>query len=435
MRKSLWMTSLLLMVAMLIAACGGSTTPPAETGGDTTAPTEVPATGDDTTMATEVPATQGDTGGMGTPLTLLGWASSESEDTRLNEVIDSFNTSNGTYSATFNPVPEYDAALQTALAGTPPDLFYVNADAFPNLASQGALAVVTVENPEDFYQPMLEAFVYEGQQMGIPKDFSVLALVYNEEMLTTAGVTPPTTWDELRSGLQTLVDGGQPPACIDASIDRWGVFALQAGGSFLSEDRTTPTFTSEPMMQGLTYYTDLVADGLASPPGQLDSGWCGEALGTGRASMVIEGNWIVPFLGDSFPDIQWAAAPLPAGPAGQGTWAFTAAYGYSVKSPNPDGSNALLSYLTGTEGMKEWTDLGLAMPTRQSLAAGFSEQFPNLKTFVDSATFASVRPSGVGLPAVITELQSQVEAVISGSQTVDGALQATQEAAEGVMAQ
>lgn len=433
MRKPYWLATLLLMVAMFIAACGGAT----DTGGTGTAPTEVPATGDEGSgemMATEVPSTGGDNSG-GAALTLLGWASSESEDSRLNQVIDSFNANDGMYNATFNPVPEYDAALQTALAGTPPDLFYVNGDPFPNLASQGALAPVTVENPDDFYQPMLQAFNYKGQQLGIPKDFSVLALVYNEEMLSSAGVTVPTTWDELRSGLQTLVDGGQPPACIDATIDRWGVFALQAGGSFLSEDRTTATFTGEPMMQGLTFYTDLVADGLAATPGQLDSGWCGEALGTGRASMVIEGNWIVPFLGDSFPDIQWGAAPLPAGPAGQGTWAFTVAYGYSPKSPNPEGSQALLSYLTGAEGMKEWTDLGLAMPTRQSLAAGFAEQFPNLGPFIESASFASVRPAAVGFPAVLTELQAQVESVISGSQTVDGALQAAQDAADSVLAQ
>jgi multiple sugar transport system substrate-binding protein len=432
MRKSMWMATVLMLVALLIAACGG-TTGTGGTGGDTAAPTEAPATEGDT--GTE---TGDDTGTADeTDLTLLGWASSQSEDTRLNEVVGNFNTSNEQFNATFNPVPEYDAALQTALAGTPPDLFYVNADAFPNLASQGALAVVgdAVENPDDFYQPMLQAFTYDGQLMGVPKDFSVLALIYNEAMVEEAGVAVPTTWDEFRSSLQTLVDAGQPPACIDSTIDRWGVFALQAGGNFLSEDRQTAMFNSDPMKQGLTFYTDLVADGLAFPPGQLDSGWCGEALGTGRASMTIEGNWIVPFLGDSFPDIQWGAAPLPAGPAGQGTWAFTAAYGFSPKSANPDGSRALLGYLTGPDGMKEWTDLGLAMPTRQSLAAGFSEQFPNLTPFVESAEFATVRPSAVGFPAVIDELKSQVESVISGNQTVDGALDAVQTAAEGVLAQ
>jgi multiple sugar transport system substrate-binding protein len=432
MRKSMWMATVLMLVALLIAACGG-TTGTGGTGGDTASPTEAPATDGDTGTDSG-----GDSGAEGeTDLTLLGWASSQSEDTRLNEVVGNFNTSNEQFNATFNPVPEYDAALQTALAGTPPDLFYVNADAFPNLANQGALAVVgdAVENPDDFYQPMLQAFTYDGQLMGVPKDFSVLALVYNQAIMDEAGLSAPTTWDEFRSSLQTLVDAGQPPACIDSTIDRWGVFALQAGGNFLSEDRQTAMFNSEPMKEGLTFYTDLVADGLALPPGQLDSGWCGEAFGTGRASMTIEGNWIVPFLGDSFPDVQWGAAPLPAGPAGQGTWAFTAAYGFSPKSANPDGSRALLGYLTGTDGMKEWTDLGLAMPTRQSLAAGFSEQFPNLTPFIESAEFATVRPSAVGFPAVIDELKAQVESVISGNQTVDGALDGVQAAAEGVLAQ
>src|SRR5690606_28735062 len=113
---------------------------------------------------------------------------------------------------------------------------------------------------------------------------------YNTAMLEQAGITaPPTTWDELQSALQTLSDAGLPTACIDTTIDRWGVFALQAGGDFLSDDRRTAEFTSDPMVQGLTFYADLVAAGLALPPGQLDSSWCGEAFGNERAAITIEG--------------------------------------------------------------------------------------------------------------------------------------------------
>lgn len=452
-RRTGWLVTMLAILALVLAACGGGGAAENSTGQGAGAPAATEPGGEVVGEATEVPMeeeaapteeaeeTEGEettTGeGGGTALTLLGWASSEAENTRLSDVVQTFSEQNEQYDATFNPVPEYEAALQTALAGTPPDLFYVNADTFPNLASQGALAPVgDVVDTSEFYEPMIQAFTYEGEVYGVPKDFSVLALVYNTDMFEEAGIeAAPTTWEELRAALEALQEAGQPPMCAAATVDRWGVFALQAGGNFLNEDRTEASFNSEAMVEGLTFYTDLVADGLAVPYGQLDAGWCGEAFGTGRASVTVEGNWIVPFLADSFPDLNWAAAPLPAGPAGQGTWAFTAAYGYSPSTPNPEGSQALLQYLTSEEGMAEWTGLGLAMPTRPALAEGFASQFPELEGFVSSAEFATVRPTAVGFPDVIRELESQVEAIFGGNQTPEAALEQVQGIAEQALQQ
>lgn len=430
MKQIRWhLFTVLLSLALLIAACGGAAAPTATPMAEAPAATEPPAAMAEPTATTAAAAT-----GSQTALQLLGWASSEAENTRLSQVVSTFSEQDEQFDATFNPVPEYDAALQNALAATPPDVFYVNADGFPNLASQGALASAgdIIEDPDDFYQPMLQAFTWtDGKLYGVPKDFSVLAMPYNTTMFEAAGISaPPTTWDELRDTLQKLKDAGQPPACIATTIDRWGVFALQAGGSFLSDDRATATFNSDAMKEGLNFFADLVNAGLALPPGQLDSGWCGEAFGKERASVTIEGNWMVPFMKDSFPDVKYEVAPLPAGPAGQGTWAFTAAYGYSPRSANPEGSRALIEYLTSKEGMAEWTGLGLAMPTRQSLAADWAKKFPELDAFITSAEFASVRPSAVGFPDVIRELEAQVDAVIAGTQTPEGALDQVQQIAE-----
>lgn len=424
-----------VVVALMLTACpgGGAEPTPTPLGVPPATPEEPLATPEGAVETPEAGETAVPVTGDGTQLQLLGWASSEAENTRLSSVLQDFSEQNPNFNATFNPVPEYEAALQTALAGTPPDVFYVNADAFPNLAAQGALAPLddVIEEPDDFYQPMLQAFTWDGTLYGIPKDFSVLALIYNTEMFEAAGITePPTNWDELRAALEQLRDAGQPPMCAAPTIDRWGVFALQAGGNFLSEDRQTVMFTSEPVVQGLTFYSDLVADGLAVPFGQLDAGWCGEAFGQQRASVTIEGNWVVPFLQDTFPDVQWAAAELPEGPAGKGTWAFTAAYGYSPRSPNPEGSQALIQYLTSEEGMWEWTSLGLAMPTRQSLADRWTQEFPELEPFITSAQYAEVRPSAVGFTDVIRELDAQVEAIFAGAQTPEGALEQVQQIAE-----
>src|SRR5678815_376181 len=114
-------------------------------------------------------------------------------------------------------------------------------------------------------------------------------------------------------------------------------------------------------LEALNFYVGLVRDGFAAQPSDLDSGWPGEAFGKGRAAMTIEGNWIVPFLHDQFPDLNYGISELPAGPAGQATMAFTVCYAVPADAAHPEASLKLVDYLTGAEGMKTWTDLGLAM--------------------------------------------------------------------------
>ncbi len=53
--------------------------------------------------------------------------------------------------------------------------------------------------------------------------------------------------------------------------------------------------------------------------------------------MVIEGNWLVGAMANDFPDVNWAVAELPEGPAGRATYAFTVCYGVATESREPGG--------------------------------------------------------------------------------------------------
>jgi len=70
----------------------------------------------------------------------------------------------------------------------------------------------------------------------------------------------------------------------------------------------------------------------------------------------------------------------------------------------------LLSYLTGKEGMKSWTESGIAMPTRKSVAIenGFYEH-EVYKVFMESAAFAQpfqVRYSERGFEEIVIAFQA-----------------------------
>jgi multiple sugar transport system substrate-binding protein len=56
------------------------------------------------------------------------------------------------------------------------------------------------------------------------------------------------------------------------------------------------------------------------------------------------------------------------------TLGFTVSYSIGVDSANKDAAWVLLSYLTGPEGMKTWTEGGVANPSRQDVPAAAGKE-------------------------------------------------------------
>jgi multiple sugar transport system substrate-binding protein len=424
--------SILVILMLLVAACGGGQ----NTGSQ-------PAAEEGAPSASEAEATQAPAAAEGvTQLQLMGWASSEAENTRLQEVVDQFNAANPDLSVTLNLVPDYDTKLQTALAGgTPPDVFYVDSFRLPDLVNANALAAVgdQLDNPDDFYPTLRDAFTVDGTFYCPPKDFGTLALQYNTALFDAAGLEYPTaewTWEDLRAAAEALTnpDTGVVGLALNPDFARWIAFIYQAGGSVTDEAVTTMTINSPEAQEAFTFYLDLVAAGFAAQSSDLDSGWPGEAFGKGLAAMTMEGNWIIPFLADQFPDIQYGVTELPAGPAGKATMAFTVCYGVPASAANPEASIRLVNYLTGAEGMKAWTDLGLAMPTRQSLREDWLAQFPNLEPFLNGADYARKWQFRPGFNDVLDAVNNGLQQAYTGGALAEDILSEAEEVGTEVLA-
>ena len=75
---------------------------------------------------------------------------------------------------------------------------------------------------------------------------------------------------------------------------------------------------------------------------------------------------------------------MPAGPAGKATLGFTVSYSMGVDSPEQGRrAGSLISYLTGPEGMKTWTEGGVANPSRSDVAGA-----PGKEILVEGAEYA-----------------------------------------------
>jgi multiple sugar transport system substrate-binding protein len=461
-----------MLVAMMAVACGGGGTTQPEATTDAGAGEEIPAT-DETAealpeateevaepteemaepteemaepteeMAEEATEAPAEGAGEMIELTLMGWSSSDAENTRLQEMVDTFNAANPDLHVTLNQVPDYDTALQTAIAGgSPPDVFYIDSFRLPDYVEAGALQPIgdQMENPDDFYPSLREAFTIDGTFWCPPKDFSTLGLQYNTDMFDAAGLeypNPDWTWDDLRSAAETLTDpdAGVYGLTLSADFARMIAFLYQAGGTVTNEDFTAMTLDTPEALEAAEFYIGLVNDGFAAQPSDLDSGWPGEAFGKGQAAMAIEGNWIAPFLNDTYPDLNWGVTEMPAGPGGDATMAFTVCYGVAADAPNPEASIRLANWLTGAEGMAQWTGLGLAMPTRQSLSEDWLAQFPELEPFLAGAEYAHPWQFRPGFQDVLDTINAGLQTAFTGGATADTVLSEAQEVGNDVLSQ
>jgi multiple sugar transport system substrate-binding protein len=216
MRKvTTWSTATLLALALTATACGDD--------GDSDQPSG------------------GEADLQGVDLQVMGWSSSAAEDEALTDLIATFNTETGA-NASFNPVPEYDTALQAALAGgSPPDVFYVDSNRLPDLADAGILQPVpdgVISDPDDIYPSLREAFTYDGTWYCPPKDFSTLALVYDVDAFEEAELSPPTTWQELRDAAGALTTSDRAGLVMGVEYPRWATFLFQAGAALTNDEVT-----------------------------------------------------------------------------------------------------------------------------------------------------------------------------------------------------
>lgn len=362
-----------------------------------------------------------------TTVRLTGAPSSGAEQTLLEQVLAEAEKAAGV-KISFEPVPsEYITKLQTDIAaGSVADVFYLDSMPAPDfMANQSLLALddlmaASGVTAEDFYPGLISAYQYDGKTYGLPKDWSSLAMVYNNANLTAAGITSaPTTWDELKAAGHALLDqSGSPRIMIPPSMDRYLPFHYAAGGGLISDDGTEIVFDSPEGETALDFYYGLYRDGIATTPADAGAGWPGDGIAKELADIVFEGNWMFPFLADNAPDLDVGIAEMPAGPAGKSTLAFTVSYSIYAGTKIPDQAWSVVNYLTGPDGMALWTSLGLAMPSRPALADAWLQKFPEREPFLKSGEYAKGWQLGVGGEAFNNDANAELQNLFAGGQDV-----------------
>jgi multiple sugar transport system substrate-binding protein len=300
----------LLAAAMTLslAACGGGSTPPANS--------NPPSSG----SGAPAPAPSGDKVAIKVIAAEYGkqtkdwWANFQTEFNAANEGID-LNVEviswNDIATVVNTRVSNNDA----------PDI--LNIDIFADYVGDELLRpikdFVSDETYAKFYPAFLEQSNIDGTIWAIPDLASARAMYYNADILKNAGVDEvPTTWAELKTACEKI-------KAYDANIYPWGVdmttdegqacfayYSWTNGGDFTDASGNW-TLNSPENVEAVEYIVGLVKGGLTnSDPATQTRYDLQELFAAGKLAMMIGPNQISSYVAGTETPINFGIASIPA---------------------------------------------------------------------------------------------------------------------------
>ncbi len=268
--------------------------------------------------------------------------------------------------------------LNSLSAGTAADLFYMDIFFAQNVIASGAvepldgyIAKSKILKKEMFIDSLNAAFTYQGKLYGIAKDFNTLAIFYNKDIFDEAKVAYPDekdTWETLEKKLAEVTKKTKVAGiALAPEFARFGAFAYATGWEPIVKGKTM--LTDSRFVRAFEWYTGLKKKGIAILPADVGEGWSGGVFAQEKSAACIEGAWILNFLKDKAPNMNYGATFIPLDPQTKkrGNFIFTVAWGINAKSKVKDAAFQVLELLTSPDAQQYVLERGLAIPSRKAL--------------------------------------------------------------------
>ncbi|MEM6751466.1 MAG: ABC transporter substrate-binding protein [Cyanobacteria bacterium P01_C01_bin.38] len=373
---------------------------------------------------------------------LSGWGASSVEQKLLKQLLEDFEVEHPAIKVKYEVInDQYMDVIKTRLVGeAAPDVFYLDALEAPFLMSQNVLEPLdSYIKPEfdlkDFEQTLLDSFKYQNQIYGLPKDYSTLALFFNKQTFSKKGlINPPATWKALRSYSQKLTEDNNQ----DGRIDKYGfgeipelarqAYKIKAFDGQIINKNGYAAFANPEALKGLQLAVkQYIEEKTSAQKTDVGTNSGSEMFAQGKVAMVIEGNWAIPYLKETFPNLEFGTAEVPTINGKKGTMVFTVAYVMNKKAKHKTEAWELISYLTGKKGMEKWTQNGIALPTRKSVAEKLGYEQDNLRSaFVAGVDYAIAWQIGKYSALIINNFENQFTSAILGQQPLETAMKKAQ---------
>jgi multiple sugar transport system substrate-binding protein len=321
--------------------------------------------------------------------------------------------------------------LQDAAARTLPDLMLVDNPDLQQLASTGGLVSLSANGltTTGLYPSIVSAGQYQGQTYGIAPGVNDLALYYNKDLFTKAGLTPPTTWAQLSTDAKTLTSGSRKGIAFSAAATEEGSFQFEP--FFWSAGADLKTLDSPQAVQALTLWQTLVSGGYAS---KSVVNWTQSDVEAqfqaGNAAMMVNGPWQLPLL-NAAKGLNFGVVSIPVPAAGQPSVSPLGGEVWAVghtNSAEEQKAVAVVKCLLTPSMSSEWSKDAGYIPSNQASAAALATSDPQLAPFIAEVGTAKARTAELGTryPKASTALWTAIQQALAGGTSPQAALSQAQ---------
>jgi len=372
----------------------------------------------------------------------------------LAELVEVFEAENPDIDIKYS-IAEYGSyftKLQTDIAaGNAPDVFELNYENFVTFASRDTLLDISdylaaSDNigSNTFYPAALNAFAYQGAQLGLPITFSTVMLYYNKDLFDAAGVAyPDETWDwqDVIDAAAAITDAPNRVWGISQPIQFWEFYkvAAQAGGGLTvaptvqidtEENRAAAHYLVDKVQVHHVMPTDIEMSGVGDVDMFLNS----------QLGMIVTGIWMFDQITNEA-TFDWDVAVEPGG-AQKATHFFSNAAVVSSRSANPEAAYRFVEFMAAHPAVVEkrielsWELSALSLDQADALASYLEKPMPaNREAVFQSLEYAVNPPVIENQPQLQDIINQELEAARLGTKTVEQALADAQKRVEAVVNQ
>jgi multiple sugar transport system substrate-binding protein len=344
------------------------------------------------------------------------------------------------------PYDGFRQAMLTALAGGQgPDLARLDIIWSPEFAAQGVLAALDEVMPD--YQEYadrvfpgpLSTNVYQGHTYGLPLTTNTRVFLYNQSMYDAAGVTAPTTVEELAAQCEAITGlGDEIYVFSDGGTSGWNIlpWIWTFGGDITDPEITTATgyLNSPETVAALEYLKEMIETGCFSD-GMIGSGidnWGGYFNDT--IASIIEGPWIYPTGEAQYPDFEISASLMPTGPGGSISVVGGENIAMFSTSPNQEAALAFLRFTQSPEYQLAMSETGQLTVLPELLETEFYQNHPYYPLYLEQLQTARARtphPAWTEMEQIVSDAS---QLILRGEVPAQEALDMAAEAIDGLLA-
>jgi multiple sugar transport system substrate-binding protein len=376
------------------------------------------------------------------------WWAPELPEGSFDELMSQFESQNPNIKVKLLSGP-YASTKQQLVSGaaskTLPDVVGLDGAWVNDFAKQGAIADLSALMADAKYDEsqLASQIKVDGKTYMIPVVNFVYPLFANKDLLSKAGVKAlPTNRSE-------FLDAAKKVSALGGNVKGWALpldtavpngiqndvmsWLWASGGSMLTPDGK-PNLTSPPVKSTVEYVKSLNDAGVIAPGAlTMKEQDKVEKFTAGQVGMMIDSLAHITLIKKNSPDLSFTVAPIPAEDGYTGKRGLPyASWGIGIAASSKHKTEAfkLVQFLMSQEANAKLSTLANGFPGNKTAEPDFSKSDPLFKTAFDIYKNGYPANEFVGLPKsedLMRTFDEQLQLVLTGKQSVDDALNKTQQ--------